>query len=235
MERTKTTAERQRKREIKSKIIAVSENTEHIDKNIRDVEEQQQPDPKPTATTEITQKLEGFTILGGDDFAKKKKVKRVLPKWLANPIVISVDLQNLDKKVSAIKCLNKGLRTKLKEDGVKYFFPVQAEVIPWLVNSIQKSCVLPLRDICVSAPTGSGKTLAYVLPIVQALSKYVVKEIMALVILPTQDLAMQVFKSFKKFTDGTHLDVQCITGKTTFEMEQKVLVHNGERFVLVKV
>lgn len=48
------------------------------------------------------------------------------------------------------------------------------------------------RDLCINSPTGSGKTLAYALPIVQMLSKRVVKCLRALVVVPTRDLAFQV-------------------------------------------
>lgn len=77
------------------------------------------------------------------------------------------------------------------------------------------------RDICVSAPTGSGKTLAFVLPVIQIIKKYKVKKIRALVILPTQDLARQVFAAFKTYSEGTTIDICLITGQHSFEVEQK--------------
>lgn len=80
------------------------------------------------------------------------------------------------------------------------------------------------RDICVSAPTGSGKTLAFVLPVIHILKRHHVKKIRALVILPTQDLARQVFAAFKTYSEGTNLDVCLITGQNSFEVEQKQLI-----------
>ena len=50
------------------------------------------------------------------------------------------------------------------------------------------------NDVCVAAPTGSGKTLAFVLPIIQSLKSRMVPKVRALVVLPTQDLALQVYK-----------------------------------------
>lgn len=116
------------------------------------------------------------------------------------------------------------MRKTLKLNGIKKLFPVQAEVIPWLLKADHDSDVLPPSDICVSAPTGSGKTLAFVLPVIQALKNYSVKKIRALVILPTQDLAIQVYKTFKKYAQNTTLDVCLISGKSPFENEQKQLV-----------
>lgn len=123
-----------------------------------------------------------------------------------------------------MKCLDKSLRTKLKANGIKKFFPVQAEVIPWLLKTNDDVDVIIPPDICVSAPTGSGKTLAFVLPIVQALKKYTVKRIYALAILPTQDLATQVYNTFKEYVEGTNLDVCLVTGNVPFAVEQKKLV-----------
>ncbi|XP_066259580.1 probable ATP-dependent RNA helicase Dbp73D [Euwallacea similis] len=174
--------------------------------------------------------IKGFTILGVDNFAKKTKVKRVLPRWLTNPTVISVNLQKLESKVSDMTILDQKLRDLLQSNGVLNFFPVQREVIPWLIESNQHSDVIFPRDICVSAPTGSGKTLAFVLPVIQSLKKYHVKKIRALVILPTQDLARQVFAAFKTYSEGTKIDVCLLTGQTSFEVEQSQLIYKNEAF-----
>ena len=79
------------------------------------------------------------------------------------------------------------LRAALTTAGIRAFFPVQSAVWRHLVGPTQSH-----RDLCVCAPTGSGKTFSYVLPIVQTLSKRVVKRLRALVVLPTRDLATQV-------------------------------------------
>lgn len=158
------------------------------------------------------------------------KVKRVLPKWLANPTIISVNLQELHVKVKDMKELHKSLRKTLKKNGVKYFFPVQATVIPWLLESNKQAKLIFPRDVCVSAPTGSGKTLAFVLPIIQALMDYSIKAIRALIILPTQDLALQVFKAFQLYTKYTNLNVALATGKSKFCIEQKQLVYENVAF-----
>lgn len=58
------------------------------------------------------------------------------------------------------------------DTAVLFLFPVQAEVIPALLESAQQGLLLGRggykpRDMCVSAPTGSGKTLAFVVPVIQ--------------------------------------------------------------------
>ena len=88
------------------------------------------------------------------------------------------------------------LAQTLLEDGISSFFPVQAAVLPLLLQSAQRPFLQP-RDICVSAPTGSGKTLSYALPIIQTLQPRVVIRLRALILLPSRELASQVStKSF---------------------------------------
>lgn len=62
------------------------------------------------------------------------------------------------------------MKKKLSAEGIEHLFPVQAKVIPWLLQEHKKSEIFWPRDLCVSAPTGSGKTLAYVLPIIQVIN-----------------------------------------------------------------
>lgn len=142
--------------------------------------------------------------------------------------MISVNLQDLQTKTSSLKnVLAKSLRRLLKANGVRYLFPVQAAVIPFLIRGYRHRDVVYPRDICVSAPTGSGKTLAFVLPVIQALTSTRTtnnKRIRALVVLPTQDLAAQVHKTFRLYAVGSGLDVALITGNVPFAVEQKQLV-----------
>ncbi|PSN55931.1 hypothetical protein C0J52_00470 [Blattella germanica] len=102
-----------------------------------------------------------------------------------------------------------------------------AQVIPWLLTAHTKPRQYWPHDICVSAPTGSGKTLAFVIPIVQALRHRVVVRVRALIVLPVQDLAVQVHKVFLTYTKHTDLKVALITGQTSFAVEQQQLVNFG--------
>lgn len=76
----------------------------------------------------------------------------------------------------------------LQNMGFSSLFPVQVAVWQETIGPGAFE-----RDLCVNSPTGSGKTLAYALPIVQALSSHAVKCLRALVVLPTRDLALQVW------------------------------------------
>uniref|UniRef100_A0A1B6C6W5 RNA helicase n=1 Tax=Clastoptera arizonana TaxID=38151 RepID=A0A1B6C6W5_9HEMI len=166
-----------------------------------------------------------FEIIGNHSFNKKNEVKCVLSQWLAKPSVISVDLKNLEYDIYSIPDLNKQLVTKLQENKITHFFPVQSQLIPFLLKSEKKRShrMWPV-DICVSAPTGSGKTLAFVLPIIQSLMSRKITELQAIVILPVQDLATQVAAVFRKYVKGTGVSTYLTVGGTSLQQEQKHLV-----------
>jgi ATP-dependent RNA helicase DDX51/DBP6 len=112
----------------------------------------------------------------------------------------------------------------LKKMGMEKLFPVQAEVIPFILRGVVWG-----GDVCVCAPTGSGKTLAYVIPIVQTLQRRVVRRLRALILVPTHDLVVQVSSVFMRMVEGTDLVVEALYGNKGFEAEQKRLVepHTG--------
>ena len=174
----------------------------------------------------------GFTVLGEKVEQSNRKVRRVLPQWLANPDIVSVDYGEDQLPVEELEGLDELTVARLRSVGVEKLFPVQRQVIPHLLlpppppSSRLKRRFRP-SDVCVSAPTGSGKTLAFVLPIVQALRHRVVTRVRALVILPVQDLATQVFRVFQTFAAGIELKVKLLTPQKSFAQEQSELVRRG--------
>ncbi|XP_072355103.1 ATP-dependent RNA helicase DDX51 isoform X1 [Scyliorhinus torazame] len=170
-----------------------------------------------------------LTILKG--FQKKKihKVRRVLPQWLAKPMLVSKDIKQNLKAIEDVPGIDQKLLHKLRANGIHSFFPVQTEVIPALLESTKHGLMLGRggyrpRDICVSAPTGSGKTLAFVIPVVQGLMNRVVCRVRALVVLPTKELAQQVYKIFSSYAEGTTLKVVIVAGQKALPAEQTSLV-----------
>lgn len=76
-------------------------------------------------------------------------------------------------------------------------YPIQQQAIP---------AVLTGKDVLGIAPTGSGKTASYALPILTRLAKEKTernRNISALVILPTRELAIQVQEVFHSFSSQT--------------------------------
>lgn len=83
--------------------------------------------------------------------------------------------------------------------------PVQKKTLPIALPS--QSSTVPARDVVALAQTGSGKTLAYALPILQGIlqAKMSAEDgdtetppLQALVVLPTRELALQVYEVFQK-------------------------------------
>lgn len=79
-------------------------------------------------------------------------------------------------------------------------------------------------DIILCAPTGSGKTLAYALPIVQHLHDRIVPSLNAIVVVPTRDLATQVFHVFAALAKPFSLSVAVITGASSIAEEKSCLI-----------
>jgi ATP-dependent RNA helicase RhlE len=81
----------------------------------------------------------------------------------------------------------------LKEKGYENATPIQKELIPAMFGG---------RDIMAGAMTGTGKTAGFALPILQELTKDFVEGnhyLKAVVIVPTRELARQVYESFESY------------------------------------
>ena len=83
----------------------------------------------------------------------------------------------------------------LKDQNYKEPTPIQAEVIPAILNK---------SDIMAAAQTGTGKTAAFVLPILSILSNpknnYKGHQLRALIVTPTRELAAQVRESVNTYS-----------------------------------
>ncbi|KAL1768838.1 ATP-dependent RNA helicase DDX51 [Sigmodon hispidus] len=181
------------------------------------------------APEEVPRSTTPGLVLG--DFAKRKtpKVQPFLPAWLAKPSCVKKSVTEDLTPIEDIPEVHPDLQKQLRANGISSYFPVQAAVIPALLESADNGFLVGRggyqpSDLCVSAPTGSGKTLAFVIPVVQALLNRVVCHIRALVVLPTKELAQQVSKVFNIYTDTTPLRVALVTGQKSLAKEQESLV-----------
>eukprot|EP00276_Gloeochaete_wittrockiana_P005078 CAMPEP_0184655008 /NCGR_PEP_ID=MMETSP0308-20130426/12652_1 /TAXON_ID=38269 /ORGANISM="Gloeochaete witrockiana, Strain SAG 46.84" /LENGTH=643 /DNA_ID=CAMNT_0027091249 /DNA_START=34 /DNA_END=1965 /DNA_ORIENTATION=+ len=141
-----------------------------------------------------------------------------VPAWMKAARVISdTDEPVAVEDVTQELGLDERIGECLRAQGIKQLFAMQVQVLRTVIQFGRE------RDVCVSAPTGSGKTLAYVLPIVQTLSKRVVRRLRALVVVPTRDLALQVTSVFKPFCNALNLTVHTAIGSVSFAEEQSRL------------
>ncbi|KAK7907531.1 hypothetical protein WMY93_016143 [Mugilogobius chulae] len=157
----------------------------------------------------------GFPILGGFSNTNSLKVNRVLPQWLAKPDLIHQNIKDHLHPLSEVSLLCDHLLKKLQNNHIQHLFPVQAEVIPAILESAQRGFLLGPgghrpRDICVSAP-------------LVVLMQRVVCEVRALAVLPTKELAQQVWKVFSAYAEGTQLKVVIVAGQKSLAAEQASL------------
>ncbi|MDN4495061.1 DEAD/DEAH box helicase [Ureibacillus aquaedulcis] len=101
--------------------------------------------------------------------------------------------------MTVIDLLNETLQSKWNYEKT---MKVQDEMIPAMLDG---------KDIVAESPTGSGKTLAYVLPILNKVdgSK---KQTQALIVAPSQELAMQIVEVIREWTAGSDITVQQLIG-----------------------
>jgi superfamily II DNA/RNA helicase len=106
------------------------------------------------------------------------------------------------------------LVARLAERGITDAFPIQEAAIP---------DALAGRDVVGKAITGSGKTLAFALPLLARLTKARPRKPVALVLVPTRELAAQVQKEMAQLTDDRGRRVICIYGGTSYNVARKAL------------
>src|SRR5664280_676274 len=94
------------------------------------------------------------------------------------------------------------IKRALKTEGYTTPTPIQEKSIP---------IILDRKDLLGCAQTGTGKTAAFAIPIIQLLSAEEapqdrgVRQIRALILTPTRELAIQIGESFEAYGRHTRL------------------------------
>ena len=135
----------------------------------------------------------------------------------------------------SLKKTGQAAKSRLRDAGITHLTPVQERTL--------RAIIIDRLDVLVQAPTGSGKTLAYLLPLAHALeandSDSAGDEARfrgpgfpsALVILPTRELAAQVFEHAEKHVARAGFPcVLCCGGAD--ERAQISGIKNGARVVI---
>lgn len=117
--------------------------------------------------------------------------------------------------------LSAGLLQKLTKNNFTTPTPVQAAAIPPALEG---------KDVLATAQTGTGKTLAFLLPMIEKLSETKNRDIEALVLLPTRELAMQVHEQYEKLRLPLPKAALVIGGLP--ERRQIAAVRSGARLVV---
>ncbi len=103
---------------------------------------------------------------------------------------------------------------RLRLRGIIESFPIQEVALPDALAGI---------DVVGKAATGSGKTLAFGLPLLARLGKARPRKPLALILVPTRELAAQVQKELAQLTDDRGRRIICIYGGTSYNVARKAL------------
>jgi len=124
----------------------------------------------------------------GDIQVRGKNIPKPIKSW--SQAGLSSKVMNVMKKLKYVKPT-----------------PIQAQAIPVVMSG---------RDMIGIAKTGSGKTLAFLLPMLRhVLDQPDLEESdgpIAIIMSPTRELALQIYKETRKFCKSLNLSVACIYG-----------------------
>lgn len=103
----------------------------------------------------------------------------------------------------------------VNEVGYQNPTPIQAKAIPMALTG---------RDLMASSQTGTGKTASFILPVLHRLAQMRArKSIRALVLVPTRELAIQVYNSFQTYGTHTIIKIVAVYGGVDIETQLQVL------------
>jgi ATP-dependent RNA helicase RhlE len=99
---------------------------------------------------------------------------------------------------------------------------------------VQTACIPPAlegRDVLATAQTGTGKTLGFLIPIIEMMQKTEGKGALALIVLPTRELAMQVEQAFLAVRTSSAQSVALVVGGLA-ERSQLDAIRRGARLIV---
>lgn len=116
------------------------------------------------------------------------------------------------------------LKTPLKELWEQKSFPAPTAIQNRVFEPLNKG-----ESFIAISPTGTGKTLAYLLPILNKLEAN--KELQALVIAPSQELAKQIGTVAEEWAKPLGIKTQIILGGANFKRQQDALKDKPEMII----
>ncbi|NBP05849.1 MAG: DEAD/DEAH box helicase [Bacteroidetes bacterium] len=99
--------------------------------------------------------------------------------------------------------------------------PIQEMAIPIILDG---------HDLIGCAQTGTGKTAAFLLPVLNKMVWDPIAATDTLIIVPTRELALQIYQALQGFCYHTNITSQVVYGGTdgiSFEQEKKALLHGA--------
>src|SRR5215475_5879079 len=118
--------------------------------------------------------------------------------------------------------LSSALQRKLAAAQFTSLTPIQERAIPPALDG---------RDVIGTAQTGTGKTLAFLIPLIETLAREQARSTVALVLLPTRELAMQVHEQYEQLRTKTMPNASLIIGGVS-EKAQIQSLRAGSKLVI---
>lgn len=109
----------------------------------------------------------------------------------------------------------------LDDMGFETPTPIQEMAIPIILDG---------HDLIGCAQTGTGKTAAFLLPVLNKMVWDPIAATDSLIIVPTRELALQIYQALQGFCYHTNITSQVVYGGTdgiSFEQEKKALLHGA--------
>src|SRR4051794_17455493 len=106
------------------------------------------------------------------------------------------------KEFIMLNTLKPFLQEAWKKSGFQQLSSIQEEAIPMILEG---------KDLIAESPTGSGKTLAYLLPLLNKMDPSI-QSLQAVVLASSQELVMQVYQEFQKWSEGSGIRGTSIIG-----------------------
>lgn len=119
--------------------------------------------------------------------------------------------------------LSKELLRAIDDEGFKAPSEIQEKAIPLLIQGNV--------DFVGQAQTGTGKTAAFVLPLLEQIN-YKSREVQALILAPTRELANQVHQEIRKFAKYVPLKSLTVYGGTSYEKQLNGLKRDRPQIVV---
>src|SRR5256885_1783921 len=114
--------------------------------------------------------------------------------------------------------LSSVLQRKLAAAQFINLTPIQERAIPPALEG---------RDVIGTAQTGTGKTLAFLIPLIERLGQEPARQTVALVLLPTRELAMQVHNQYEQLRTKAMPTAALVIGGVSEKAQIQDLADSG--------
>lgn len=149
----------------------------------------------------------------------QRQIKKIDPalfiKKSEDTEIVQSSLENTGEKkqFSQYPIIDK-LKRNIAEHGYTIPTEIQEKAMPEILAG---------RDVIGMAQTGTGKTAAFLISLINKV--FLDRNQRVLIVVPTRELATQIFDEFKLFARGTDLEGIAVVGGTNIKRQTQILRH----------